>query len=122
MELCMGYSDDQKLDGRGEHESESCPVSAGRDDKRAERRYERFEPITVRAAARVLQLRRAGVVSPREARFYLQELAAMDQHAGRGSFPRLARMAERHMATRPMAAVRPGRTHGSAGLDLALAA
>src|SRR5205823_2231246 len=47
-----------------------------------------------------LQLQRAGVVSAREARFYLRELAAMDRHAGRGAFPTLARMAQRAAATR----------------------
>src|SRR5438067_57245 len=56
-------------------------------------RYARFEPITVRAAARVLRLQRAGVVSAREAGFYLRELAAMDAHAGRGAFRSLVRAA-----------------------------
>jgi hypothetical protein len=78
-----------------------------------ENRYERFEPITVRAAARVLHLQRTGIVTPAEARFYLQELTAMDAHAAPGSSPSLARLAERRLPNGP--AARPGRARGYAG-------
>jgi hypothetical protein len=61
---------------------------------RSEQRYERFEPITVRTAARVLQLQRAGVVSAREAAFYLRELLAMDAHADAEAFSALVRAAQ----------------------------
>jgi hypothetical protein len=59
------------------------------------RRYERFEAITVRAAARVLRLQQCGVVAAHEAEFYLRELAAMDAHAGRGAHRSLLRAAQR---------------------------
>jgi hypothetical protein len=119
MELCMRDGKEQKLGGRCEGELDAVrrvsrgssgrrageqPASAGAARNggpgRTERPYERFEPITVRAAARVLQLQRAGVVSAREAQFYLRELTAMDAHAGRGAFPSLARAARRCGATR----------------------
>jgi hypothetical protein len=72
----------------------------------------RFEPITVRAAARVLQLQRAGVVSAAESRFYLRELAAMDRHAGSGAGPALRRMARRFASSRVL--VRDGGAPGPA--------
>jgi hypothetical protein len=73
-----------------------------------EPRYDRFEPITVRAATRVLQLQQAGVVSAPEARFYLRELVTMDRHAGPGALKSLTRVAQRHAVARPTAAA-PGR-------------
>jgi hypothetical protein len=92
------------------------PLSAGaakRDGlERPARRYERFEPITVRAAGRVLQLQRAGVVCAKEARFYLRELLAMDARAGRGALASLARTAQRRVAARPMARVKEGEGPG----------
>lgn len=64
-----------------------------------------FEAVTVRAAARVLELEWVGTVSPDEARFYLEELAEMDAHAsgaghgaGEGEALRLA--AEHRLASR----------------------
>lgn len=67
---------------------------------RTEQRYERFEAITVRTAARVLQLQRAGVVTAREAAFYLRELLAMDAHAGAEAFSALVRAAHLRAAPR----------------------
>jgi hypothetical protein len=64
----------------------------------APRRYERFEPVTVRAAARVLQLQRSGVIPATDAGFYLRELAAMDAHAGENAFESLLRAARRQEA------------------------
>jgi len=66
---------------------------------RSEPRYERFEPVTVSAAARVLLLQRARVVSVEEAHFYLHELAAMDRHASPGAYPSLLRLAQSRLAT-----------------------
>jgi hypothetical protein len=66
----------------------------------AEQRYARFEPITVRAATRILQLQQAGVVTENEARFYVRELVAMDAHAGEGAFQSLLRAAQRRAAPR----------------------
>jgi hypothetical protein len=50
--------------------------------RRARVMLRRFEAVTVRAAARVLELEWVGTVTPAEARFYLEELAEMDAHAG----------------------------------------
>jgi hypothetical protein len=71
-------------------------------------RYVRFEPITVCAAARVVELRWAGVVSAKEAAFYLRELATMDAHAGEEAFPDLVRAAQRHAAIRRSAGTAKG--------------
>src|SRR5262245_3828858 len=116
MQLCMGYDDVRQRDGQREDEGavrrvgrESAPRgednqpasggAVGSDGReRGGRRYQRFEPITVRAAVRVLQLQRAGVLSAAEAQFYLGELAAMDRHAGWNAFPILARRARRRVA------------------------
>src|ERR1051325_5818576 len=98
MELYMGY-DRRQVDGAAFRRPARGSVSR-RDAVEApglEPRDERFEAITIRAAARVLQLQRAGVVSAREARFYLRELTDMDAHAGRHASPALARAAERHL-------------------------
>jgi hypothetical protein len=46
------------------------------------RRFERFDPVTVRAAARVIRVGRLGRVSPAEVRCFLQHLA--DLHPGQG--------------------------------------
>src|SRR5436309_2766040 len=73
--------------------SEMDRVPAGTSQPRARgarpgagRRYERFESITVRAAARVLQVQRDGDITAQEAEFYLRELAAMDAHASWDAF------------------------------------
>lgn len=76
--------------------------------ERTEPHSEQFEPVTVRAAARVLQLQRASVVSLPEARFYLQELAAMDRYAGAGAFASLLRRAQSHLAAELIAGVKAG--------------
>ncbi len=59
------------------------------------KRYERFEPVTVRAAARLLRAGRTGLLSAAEADFYLEELVALDAHAGPGARPGLRRLAQR---------------------------
>ena len=59
------------------------------------KRYERFEPVTVRAAARLLKAGRAGLLFAAEAEFYLEELVALDAHAGSGARPGLRRLARR---------------------------
>jgi hypothetical protein len=123
MELRMEYNEEEKRDEQCEGErgaaarrgvrerarrrasnsAGSARATRGDGPENPRRRYERFEPITVRAAARVLHLQRGGVVSAREAWFYLRELAAMDAHAGPGAFPSLARMAQRRACARPIA-------------------
>lgn len=69
---------------------------------KTETRFARFEPITVATAARVLQLQRAGVVTPQEADFYLRELLALDAHADETAFPGLFRAAQLRASTRPV--------------------
>jgi hypothetical protein len=66
---------------------------------RLDQRYVRFEPITVRAAARVVELQWAGVIPAQDAPYYLRELLAMDAHAGEAAFPNLVRAAQRRAAT-----------------------
>jgi hypothetical protein len=112
MNLAMAYDEDLKVDalsgGRTRRAAEASADGLESDSpSTSEPRYERFEPITVRAAARVLQLQRAGVVTATEARFYLHELAAMDAHAGEGAFESLFRAARRCAATRPTAGRAP---------------
>jgi hypothetical protein len=77
MELCNGFGLNNTLD------SDTARGAV------------RFEPITVRAAVRVIRLQRAGVVSGVEADFYISELAAMDRHTGARGAGVLARMARR---------------------------
>jgi hypothetical protein len=123
MERCMGYDQELKRNGRceGALDSPVGRVSMGRIRCRQTGRLagasavgngepanpecggEEFEPVTVRAAVRVVQLQRAGVLPAGEARFYLHELAAMDAHAGPEAFPSLARLAQRLTAARPIA-------------------
>lgn len=59
------------------------------------RRYVRFEPITIRAAARVVHLGRLGCLLPGEVTFYARELACLDAHAGPSAAPVLVRLATR---------------------------
>ena len=107
MERTMANGMDQKLQGWVEGELNGTSRGATQGDfYLAASRYQRFEPVTVRAAARVLQLQRVGIVSACEARFYLQELADMDEHAGRGAYHTLLRMAQRHLTSRPHAQVK----------------
>ena len=80
MELCNGFGQSSTLDGNSRVNHQD---------------YLRFEPITVRAAVRVIKLQRAGVVSSVEADFYISELAAMDRHTGSKGAAVLARMARR---------------------------
>jgi len=58
-------------------------------------RFAKFEPITVRAAARVLHLERLGRLAPQEVSHYMQHLAAMDTHATSQVHERLSRVARR---------------------------
>jgi hypothetical protein len=58
-------------------------------------RYHRFDPVTIRAAARVVSLGRAGHLAGWEVDYYLRELAAMEPGAGARAFRRLRRMARR---------------------------
>lgn len=58
----------------------------------------RFEPVTVRAAARVVSLGLRGELSPGEMAFYVAELARMEPGARPGSPRRLARLARRRAA------------------------
>jgi len=57
------------------------------------RRFERFDPVTVRAAARVIRVGWLGRVTPVEVRCFLQHLA--DFHPGQGTraVGRLSRLA-----------------------------
>jgi hypothetical protein len=63
-----------------------------------QRRFERFDPITVRAAARMVQYRRLGRLECWELRYYLSELTELARHSAPDSFQRLGRIALR-MAT-----------------------
>jgi hypothetical protein len=58
-------------------------------------RFEKFEPITVRAAARVLYLGRTGRLSAPQVESYVRHLAAMDPHASPVAHGRLRRVARR---------------------------
>jgi hypothetical protein len=61
--------------------------------KRKER-YAHFEPVTVRAAARVIHLAEGGRVSRWDATYYVQQLAAIDALATHaGAVPALRRLA-----------------------------
>jgi len=59
------------------------------------KRYQRFEPVTVRAATRVVRMGRMGRINRGEVVHYLRLLAAMDSHAGPRSGPALRRLAKR---------------------------
>jgi len=63
-----------------------------------ERRYFRFEPLTVRAAARVVYLEQTGRLPLRDVRFYLRELSVMEPRAGGRARHRLRQLAERRAA------------------------
>jgi len=116
METLNGYFNEQNRNAAFEQGTRRREEDRARSagcvcDWGVERWYERFQPITVRAAVRVVQLHRAGVVTAREARFYIRELAAMDGQTDRRAFPSLNRIARRHAAARPMvrfAGVDPG--------------
>ena len=60
-----------------------------------EKRFYRFDPVTVRAAARIVRFDRSGRFAWWEARFYLRELAAIDGHRTRGASRKLASLASR---------------------------
>ena len=113
MERTMANGMDQKLQNWGQGDLNGTEPRVALGDcylppAQPAPRYQRFEPVTVRAAARVLQLQRVGIVTAGEARFYLQELADMDEHAGRGAYITLHRMAQRHLTSRPHAQVKRG--------------
>ena len=61
------------------------------------RRY-RFEPLTVRAAARIVDLAFAGSVPHWDARAYVQHLASTDRYAGSEASQALYRLARRRAA------------------------
>ena len=80
----------------------------------------RFDPVTVRAAARVLHLRRLERLSAAEARSYLWNLAAMDPHACADDVRSLYRVAARRaalgntgIASAPAGRKRASRVRGS---------
>jgi hypothetical protein len=113
----MAYETEQKLQGQGENDLSGTGRRAMQGDfyltpgvspVPPPPRYQRFEPVTVRAAARILQLQRVGIVTAEETRFYLRELADMDEHASRGAYSTLLRMAQRHLTSRPHAQVKRG--------------
>ncbi len=60
--------------------------------------YARFEPVTVRAAARLHRMTARGRLTSWELRFFLAELIRMDGNAPKGSTGRLARLARRQDA------------------------
>jgi hypothetical protein len=59
-----------------------------------ERRYERFERVTVRAAGRLLRGRHAAGITPSEAEEYLRELVSLDAHATPAAYKSLRRLAD----------------------------
>src|SRR4051812_11748619 len=59
------------------------------------KRYHRFEPITVRAAARLVRLARFNGITGREVLYYVRELAELDRSAGTGAHRRLMLLAKR---------------------------
>jgi hypothetical protein len=61
------------------------------------RRY-RFEPLTVRAAARIVDLATSGSVPQWDARAYVQHLASTDRYAGYEASRALYRLARRRAA------------------------
>jgi hypothetical protein len=63
-----------------------------------ESQYLRFDPITVRAATRLVRLAEAGRLPSWEVSHYLRELAAMEPGAGARARHRLYRMAHRRAA------------------------
>lgn len=56
------------------------------------RRFERFEPVTIRAAARVIRISWLGRVSPAEVQCYLLHLADLQPGRSRNAVQRLARV------------------------------
>jgi hypothetical protein len=55
-------------------------------------RFVRFEPVTIRAAARVIRISWLGRVSPAEVNCYLLHLADLHPGRGRSAVQRLARV------------------------------
>jgi hypothetical protein len=62
---------------------------------RTHRRFERCDPITVRAAARVLRLGRSGVILPGDMLFYIRMLASFENGGRPVSEVALGALAER---------------------------
>ncbi len=58
-----------------------------------QRRFNRFDPVTVRAAARLVTMGECGRLAPYEVAHYLRELADMVSAAQRGSHLSLGRLA-----------------------------
>jgi hypothetical protein len=61
---------------------------------RPKNRFERFQPLTVRAAARIIRLSEAGRIPRWEVEHYLRELVATDAFASRNSHGALRRLAD----------------------------
>jgi hypothetical protein len=61
-------------------------------------RRHRFEPLTVRAAARIVDLASTGSLPHWDARAYVQHLASTDRYAGGESSRALYRLARRRAA------------------------
>ena len=59
----------------------------------ARRRFERFDKITVRAATRLLRMASAARLTEHEVDCYVSELAALEPRPGRWTAPRLKRLA-----------------------------
>ena len=62
------------------------------------KRFERFDPVTVGAATRVVRLGAARHLPEWEVRYYLRELALMEPGAGWSAHRRLWRLARRRAA------------------------
>jgi hypothetical protein len=82
----------------------------------------RWEPVTVRAAARVARLERAGQLSPAETTFYAGQLAALEGEQKARFGARLARLARRRAAHGRAGLVAGGRTPQRAVTPVAKAA
>jgi hypothetical protein len=62
------------------------------------KRYQRFEPVTVRAATRLVRMARLGRITPTEVGRYIAILSAIDAHAGERGAQALCRIASRAAA------------------------
>jgi hypothetical protein len=90
-------------------------------------RYHRFDPITIRAAARLVHMGRTGRLSEWEVRYYIRELTAMVPQAAPRASRALRRLAERraalgHTGVPPSSRRRsqPPVEAGSLGVEVAL--
>ena len=82
----------------------------------SQHRRHRFEPLTVRAAARIVDLASAGSLPHWDARAYVQHLASTDRYAGYEASRALHRLARRRAAHGHTGVRRPFRLErGNAG-------